>query len=361
MEMAGNKIVIVACQFERGVINAQVVFNGQGQISGLNFAPAQPADVPYNAPAYVNQSAFRETDVTVGSGEWALPGTLSIPNGAGPFPAVVLVHGSGPNDRDETIGPNKIFRDLAWGLSSNGIAVLRYEKRTKAHVSKFTPELVSKITTKEEVTDDALAAAELLRYDPDIDAKHIFVLGHSLGATLIPRIGRQDSMLAGLVVMAGMARPFEDTILDQFTYLYSLSGTLSEQQKASLDILKAQVARAKSPDLSDQTPSKDLPLGMSPAYWLDLRGYQPADVAKSLHMPILVLQGERDYQVSPIKDFEIWKNTLKDNSNVTLKLFPKLNHLFIAGEGKSTPQEYGVEGHVSKDVIDMIAQWIKKN
>lgn len=361
MEAAGHKILIVACQFERAVINAQVVFNDQGQISGLNFAPEQPAVVPYTAPAYVNQSAFHEADVTIGSGEWALPGTLSIPNGTGPFPAIVLVHGSGPNDRDETIGPNKVFRDVAWGLSSNGIAVLRYEKRTKAHGSKFTPDIISKLTVKEEVTDDALAAAELLCHNPDIDPKRIFVLGHSLGATLMPRIGRQDPKLAGLIVMAGIARPLEDTILDQITYLYGLAGTLTEQHKASLEILKAQVARAKSPDLSADTPSKDLPLGMSPAYLLDLRGYQPAEVAKSLTVPILVLQGGRDYQVSEAKDFEIWKNTLKDHANVTLKLFPKLNHLFITGEEKSTPQEYNVEGHVSKDVIDAIAQWIKKN
>ncbi len=360
MDMAGNMIVILACQFERGVINAQVVFNDQGQISGLNFAPAQPADVPYNAPAYVNQSAFHESEVTVGSDEWALPGTLSIPNGTGPFPAVILVHGSGPNDRDETIGPNKVFRDLAWGLSSNGIAVLRYEKRTKAHGKKFTPEIISKLTTKEEVTDDALAAAELLRRDPNVDPKRIFVLGHSLGATLVPRIGRQDPMLAGLIVMAGMARPFEDTILDQFTYLYSLTGALTEQQKASLEILKTQVARVKSPDLAADTPSKDLPLGMSATYLLDLRDYHPPEVAKSLNMPLLVLQGGRDYQVLPIKDFEVWKDTLKDKANVTLKLFPKLNHLFIAGEEKSTPQEYNVEGHVSADVIKEIALWIKK-
>jgi dienelactone hydrolase len=360
-EMQGYKIVIVACQFEQAVINAQVVYNDQGQISGLSITPAQPAAVPYNAPAYVNQSAFHETDVTVGSGEWALPGTLSIPNGTGPFPALVLVHGSGPQDRDETLGPNKVFRDLAWGLSSRGIAVLRYEKRTKAHGSKYTPELISKITTKEEVTDDALAAAELLRHDPSVDPGRIFVLGHSLGATLMPRVGKQDPALAGLIVMAGITRPFEDTILDQFTYLYSFAGTLTEQQKASLEILKVQVARVKSPELSLETPAKDLPLGMSPAYWLDLREYCPAEVAKTLTMPILVLQGERDYQVSPAKDFEIWKDTLKDKANVTLKLFPKLNHLFIAGEGKSTPQEYGVEGHVSKDLIDEIAQWIKKN
>src|SRR6185369_2655738 len=121
-------IVYVTCEFERASIDAKVVFSQSGQISGLFFAPAAngtPAPSPSagNLADYVNPSAFTEQDVTVGSGEWALPGTLSMPVGDGPFPAVVLVHGSGPNDRDETIGANKPFRDLAGGLASQGIAV----------------------------------------------------------------------------------------------------------------------------------------------------------------------------------------------------------------------------------------------
>ena len=359
VEREGTWIVTLSCQFEKSPVDLRVVFNQSGQIAGLNYQPAAPADMPYHPPAYVQATAFREVEATVGGGEWALPATLSMPNGAGSFPAVVLVHGSGPQDRDETIGPNKPFRDLAWGLASQGIAVLRYEKRTKAHAGQFTPEMVARITVQEEVVDDALAAVQLLRQTPGIDPGGIYVLGHSLGATMAPRIGQQDSTIAGLIIMAGLTRPFEDTILDQYTYLYNLSGAMSDGQKVELEQLKAKVRRVKDPNLSEQVPANELPLNIYPAYWLALRGYQPAEVAKSLRMRILVLQGGRDYQVTEADDFPAWQRALGGKVNATLKLYPKLFHLFIAGEGPSTPQEYLVEGHISDEVIQDITRWIK--
>lgn len=359
VERQENRIVTVSCQFEKGPMDIRVIFNQSGQIAGLN-VQLTPAASPYNPPAYVHAAAFHEVEVTVGSGEWALPGTLSLPDGAGPFPAVVLVHGSGPQDRDETIGPNRPFRDLAWGLASQGIAVLRYEKRTKVHAGQITPELRARMTVQEEVIDDALSAVQLLRQTPGIDPGGIYVLGHSLGATLAPRIGQQDPSIAGLIVMGGMTRPLEDTILDQYTYLYNLSGSMTDGQKAELEQLRAKVARVKDPNLSDQVPAKDLPLDIHPAYWLALRGYQPAEVSKSLAMRMFVLQGGRDYQVTTEGDFPAWQSALGKKSNATLKLYPKLFHLFISGEGPSTPQEYLVEGHVSDEVIQDIARWIRK-
>lgn len=354
-EMEGFHVVFVRSQFDNTVIDVQVVFNNQGLISGMNFAPQE---VKYNPPAYVDESSFNEKEVTVGSGEWALPGTLTIPNGSTSFPGLVLVHGSGPNDRDETVGANKVFRDLSWGLASQGIAVLRYEKRTKEHAQKFTPDIISKLTVKEEVIDDAILAIQLMRESEEIDSKKVFVLGHSLGATVAPRIGQQDDEISGLIIMAGITRSLEDTILDQFTYIYSLSGELSEEQKAELETLKEKVARVKDPELSDKVSAQELPLGISPAYWLDLRGYKPAEVAKTLSMPLFILQGGRDYQVLATKDFEEWKKVLKSSENVSFKLYPGLNHLFIEGEGQSTPQEYGIEGHVSPHVIKDIVSWI---
>ena len=359
VERQENRIVTVSCQFEKAPVDFRLVFNQSGQMSGLN-AQLAPAVSPYNPPAYVHAEAFHEVEVTVGSGEWALPGTLSLPDGAGPFPAVVLVHGSGPQDRDEAIGLNKPFRDLAWGLASQGIAVLRYEKRTKVHAGQITPERRARYTVQEEVIDDALSAVQLLRQTPGIAPGCIYVLGHSLGATLAPRIGQQDPSIAGLIVMGGMTRPFEDTILDQYTYLYNLSGSMTDGQKAELEELRAKVARVKDPNLSDQVPAKDLPLELHPAYWLALRGYQPAEVAKSLAMRIFVLQGGRDYQVTTKGDYPAWQNALGEKSNATLKLYPKLFHLFIAGEGPATPQEYFVEGHVSDEVIQDSARWIRK-
>jgi dienelactone hydrolase len=358
----GYQTVFVTCQFEKGALDAQVTFDNQGKIAGLHFAAHQAAGataVPYSPPAYVKSDSFQETNVTVGSGKWALPGTLTVPKGQGPFPAVVLVHGSGPNDRDETIGPNKPFRDLAWGLASQGIAVLRYDKRTKAHADLYTRDILMNLTLQEETIDDALLAVQLLRSTPEIDPQRIFVLGHSLGAMAAPRIGQQDPDLAGLILLAGPTIPLEDEILDQFTYLFNLDGTLTAPEKAYLDKIQAEVARVKDPNLSNQVPAYDLPLSMYPAYWLYLRDYHPAEVAKTLAMPMLVLQGGRDYQVSPTKDFEGWKTALADKANAVLKLYPDLNHLMIAGQGPSTPTEYEIAGHVSEEVVKDIADWIK--
>ncbi len=204
----GYQVVSVTANFEKGSLILNVVLDKDGKIAGLNMKPAQtPTPAAYQVPSYVDQGKFSEQEVTIGSGKWALPGTLTMPKGDGSFPAVVLVHGSGPNDRDETIGPNRPFKDIAWGLASQGIAVLRYDKRTKAHADLFTPEELEKITLGTETIDDAILAANLLAKTPGIDPKQIYVLGHSQGGMAAPRIGEQDPNLAGLIVLAGPGRP----------------------------------------------------------------------------------------------------------------------------------------------------------
>jgi dienelactone hydrolase len=287
-----------------------------------------------------------------------LPGTLTLPKGEGPFAAAVLVHGSGPHDRDETIGPNKPLRDLAWGLASQGIAVLRYEKRTHAHGPRLASNKES-LTIKEETIDDALLAVAELRKHKEIDAQRIVVIGHSLGATAAPQIGLRDPALAGLVLLAGNARLLEDVILDQVSYIKSLKGKLTDKDREELDDLKKQVARVKDPKLTADTKAKELPLGIPAAYWLGLRAYDQTEIASRLKLPILIVQGERDYQVT-MDDFSAWKKALASHRNATFRSYPKLNHLFMEGEGKAKPAEYEKAGHLARDVVDDLAAWIKK-
>lgn len=348
-------IVYVTCQFEKALLDTKVVFEKDNLVTGLFFVPANQA-ANYKLPAYAKPDSFIETEVTVGSGEWKLPGTLALPNGAWPFPAVILIHGSGPEDRDETIGPNKPFKDIASGLASNGIAVLRYEKRTKVYGQKMS----KSITLKEEITDDVLFALELLRQTDKIDKKRIFLLGHSLGGMTIPRLGTLDKNTAGLIILAGNTRPLEDLLVEQIKYIFSLNKEMSQKDKVSqLAALLQQTDKIKKKDYDLNTPASELPLGLPPAYWQDLQKYNQLETAKGLTQPLYILQGERDYQVTKV-DFEGWQIGLKGKSNVEYKLYPKLNHLFMEGKGKATPEEYGLEGHVSEYVVKDITNWINK-
>jgi fermentation-respiration switch protein FrsA (DUF1100 family) len=347
-------VIWVACEFEKATLYTRVVFDGEGRVTGLTFRVTGPG-AEYKAPAYVKRDAFKESEVKVGEGEWVLPGTLTMPTGDGPFPAVVLVHGSGPNDRDETLAASRPFRDLAWGLASQGIAVLRYEKRTREHGVKVAK--LKDLTVKEEVLDDALAAAALLRKTKGIDPKRVFVLGHSLGAMAAPRLGELDPDLAGLIIMASPTRPMADVLIEQLEYIASVDPT--PEQKAAVEKIKAQAAKLKDPKLSPDTPREELPLGMTVVYWLSWTDLRPAERGAKAKQPLLVLQGGRDYQ-STMEDFEGWKKALSGRKGATLKDYPKLNHLFAEGEGKAKPTEYLKESHVAKEVVDDIAAWVKK-
>lgn len=351
-------LIVAACKFQKANFDIKVFFNSSQQVAGLFFAPNTTLSV-YNVPEYANPEKFYEKEVTVGTQEWPLSGTLTIPEGEGVFPAIVLVHGTGAHDRDETIGSNKPFRDLAYGLASRGIAVLRYEKRSKQYPGKFSLRR-NTLTFKEITIDDALAAVSLLRSREKIDAEKVFVLGHSLGGTLIPRIGEQeDGDIAGFIVMAGSARPLEDVYLEQMNYMFALDGTVSPEEKTQLEKIKEQAAMVKNPALSLETPASQLPLTIPPSFWIDLRGYSPPETAKQLKQPMLILQGERDYQVT-VEDFTIWKHTLASKENITFRSYPNLNHIFVKGSGKSTPGEYQQPGNVDKAVIDDIAAWLAK-
>ncbi len=350
---AAGSAVYVTCTFDREVLLAKVVFTPEGELAGLFFQPVL-APQPLGPAAYVRPESFVEKEVTVGSGRWALPATLSVPKGAGPFPAVVLVQGSGPLDRDETLGPNKPFRDIAWGLASQGIVVLRYDKRTFAHGDLLRP-VPPGFTVKDETVDDALAAAALLRGTPGVNPAKVFLLGHSLGAELAPRIAERDPKLAGLVLLAAGTEKSEEALLRQTAYLLSLSGASPADQQKKLQEIRKEFAPLGKP--AKAVPPGTTIMGVPVGYWRDLDAYDPLAAARKLSIPMFFLQGGRDYQVPP-KEMDAFQTALSGRREATFKLYPKLNHLFIAGEGKSGPKDYAVPGHVDQEVVDGVAAWI---
>lgn len=352
LRRGGYDVVTVVCKFQEATLDTKVSFSADGKIAGLFFLP----HAVWARPSYAKPDSFNEQTLTIINGKFELPATLTTPKGDGPFPAVVLVHGSGPNDADETIGPNKPFKDLAWGLATRGVTVLRYAKRTLKYGAQSSDD-PSKLTVDDETISDARAAALVFAKEAKVDPARIFLLGHSLGAYLAPRIASGDSQIDGIVLLAGNTRPIEQLAVDQVRYLASLKGDPSEEEQKQIAAVEEAAKKIESPNLKPGDTVTFLG-GNSPAtYWLDLRDYQPLETAAQLKIPILILQGGRDYQVTPA-NFDDWKKALGGRSNATLKLYPDLNHLFIAGSGPSVPAEYNKPGHVSEEAVSDVAAWI---
>lgn len=347
-------VVVIECKFQNGLFDARIAFDREVRISNLSFRPYKELG-EWAPPAYANSDSFSEQPLVLVNGKYELPGTLTMPKGSRRFPAVVLLQGSGPQDEDETIGPNKPLKDLAWGLASRGIAVFRYTKRTQKYGVQSSDD-PAKMTVEDETMSDARAAIALVAKQPRIDPRRVFLVGHSLGAYLAPRIAAKDGRIAGLVMLAANTRPIEQLLVDQVRLMVAAAPTPDGQKQLAAveDVAK----RIESPDLK---PGENVTVlgGLIPAsYWLDLRGYQPIAVAREVKIPVLILQGGRDFQVPPATNFEEWKTALDGQSNVTLKLYPDLNHLFITGAGPSLPSEYDKPGHVDEQVIADVAAWL---
>lgn len=349
-------LVTVPLHYEKAELVAKIAVTGDGRVSGFLVQPAtQPVaeiPVPEDAP-------YIERELDVGDGGRALPGTLAMPQSASaqaPVPAVVLVHGSGPHDRDETIGPNKPFLDIARGLAERGIAVLRYGKRSRARPQDFAGR---DFTIDEETTDDAAAAVAALRGVEGVDPQRVFVFGHSQGGMLAPRIAHQAGGVAGLVLLAAPARPLLDILVEQNIRLAVLDDAkTSDAERAAIEKLKAQVRTVRSQGTDAQ--AEELPLGLPASYWRSSDVLDPVAEAQAAGLPMLILQGTRDIQVVDA-DWQRWKRGLHADEDVSFKLYDGLNHLGIAGEGEGSLAEYMQPGHVDARLIEDVAAWIEQH
>lgn len=331
------------------VLAVKVVYDLREQVAGLFFLPGDVL-APYKPPSYAAADKITERDITVGANP-ALPGTLTLPKAQGPFPVVILLHGSGPADADETLGPNKVFKDIAVGLATKGVAVIRYVKRTR-----HAPAGV--VTVKEEVIDGARAAVDLAKSDKDLDPKRVVIAGHSQGGYLAPKVAIEVPGVAALALLAAPTRPLQDSMLDQLEHLSKLDPQNADK-KALITAAKKFKAKVEDPALKPDD-AIDVPAGgvEKGAYFLALRGYQPEAEAKKLALPMLILQGDRDYQVTKI-DLDGWRKALAGKANVTIKQYSALNHLFMAGTGTPRPAEYEVPSHVDEAVVNDLAAFVK--
>ena len=353
MEQAGSTLVQVPLHFEKAELMAKFAIEGGGKIVGFMIQPAQAAAPPASAPPVAEDASFSEREVMVGGDDRALPATLALPKGDGSFPAVVLVHGSGPHDRDETIGPNKPFLDIARGLAAQGIAVLRYEKRTKARPQDFASGMFG---VDEETTNDAVQAVATLRGIDGIDPKRVFVLGHSQGGMMAPRIAAVSGHVAGLVLLAAPARSLLDIVIEQNRRLAVLDdGKTSDAERDAITAIIQQVRITRD---AATDPATKTVMGLPAGYWRSIDSVDPVAEARSVGLPMLVLQGARDIQVVDA-DWQGWRGAFHADPKVSFKLYETLNHLAMPGEGDGTLAEYQQPNHVDATLIDDVAAWIK--
>lgn len=308
----------------------------------------------HSTPKALASAAVRQLAVGVGSPP--LRATLTLPAGGGPFPAVVLVSGSGPNDDNETVGPNHPFLDIALGLAARGIASLRYDKRTRDYPASVNPQT---FTLTQEYVPDALAAIKLLRHEGSVDPRLVFVLGHSEGGTYAPLIAQRARQLAGVILMAAATESTGAALARQARYLATLPA--DSAAKAQLPALEAEAAAIDNPaTLAKDPPTTVLLGGVGPAYYLSGFRYNEVAVARSIPQPLLILQGDRDYQVTVANDLDVWLRGLRGRKGVTVVQFPDADHLFLDGSGPPTPAEYELPGHVDSRLIATIATWVER-
>ena len=332
-----------------------------------------------------------------------LPGVLTVPAGDGPFPAVILLQGSGPSDRDETIGSLKPFKDIAEGLAGQGVAAYRFDKRTYTYGAEIASDL--QFTLEDEYVEDAVNAVRLVARQEKIDPERIFVLGHSLGGSAVPAVAAaleeqassdaeeaegetasdaeeaeeetasdaeeaeeeaaseaEPAGACGYILLAAAARPIDELMREQYEFLYSLMPEDTEEEKqqkaeasAQLEEIFAELDRL---DDLDSLSGDDMVAGAYPAYWKWLAGYDIIGMAGEITRPVLLLQGEEDYQVTT-EDFAIWQEAFGEKDNWQLTLFPGLTHAFTPGEKAEGPDAYARGEKVDEAVIRAIADFVK--
>ncbi|MDP4153517.1 MAG: S-layer homology domain-containing protein [Bacillota bacterium] len=346
----GQDVVVssVACKLYN--IRETISYDSDGKPTGIwtNF-------VPKDSPK--PQSTEKWDEVSVSVGDKQLPGMLTLPRGVQKPPVVILIQGSGSSDMNEAVGtaPNRPFEDIAHGLAEQGVATLRYNKRTYQYPAGGGD------TIAYEMLDDAAAAVKLLGNDSRVDEDRIYLLGHSLGGMMAPKITADNPQIKGFISMAGSLRSLQDISLDQNKAAIAAESSLTEQQKNDLLAqVEAEIEKTKTLD----NGGTGYIMGMPTNYWKSLNAIDSMAIVKGLTVPMLILQGSADFQIYPDKDYKLWQSTLAGRNNVTFKLYDGLSHLFmpnqIPANGAPDVSVYNAQNHVDPQVITDIAAWVNK-
>lgn len=344
-------------KFEKSEVIEKIVFvekDSTNKIAGLYFNQIQ-VDNSHEIPSYINTKLFREIDTFFFSDK-KIKCKIDIPNDVSNASVVIIISGSGPNDADGTIGQNKIYRDLAWGLASKGLVVLRFEKRTRTYGRAFTKDEAKNFTIKEEYIDDGMKSIDFIKTFPEVDTNYIFLLGHSLGGTVISEIAKHKVGVAGLIHLACGYRNLEEIIINQLEYLHTL-----DSFNVNSEYLKSakQQYNYQTKYLDENSPSDSLLMNLNAKYWLSLKKIDYKNNLLDFNKRIYFGFGSKDYQVTQIEN-DGFRTLLQGKRNVSFKTYDGLNHLFMKQEGVPSPQSYNIKSFVSSELIDDLHSWIFK-
>ncbi len=297
-----------------------------------------------------------------------LAGTLTIPLGKGPFPAALLIAGSGPHDRDEALMGHKPFLVLADYLTRRGIAVLRSDKRG---IGKSSGDYATATTA--DFASDAEVGAAYLRSRPEVNAARVGLIGHSEGAIIAPMVAARDATIAFIVMMAGTGVPGDQVIEEQAKLIEEASGVGSADvekhaaaEKALLDQVKAgadeatleKAMRASMEGLGEGQTHAQVKMLVSP-WFRHFLTFDPATALRSVQCPVLALNGSKDLQVAPEQNLPAIRKALTDGGNQHFEIveMPGLNHLFQTAK-TGIPSEYGeIEETMAPAAMEKIAEW----
>lgn len=356
----GSEAAVITLRFETAAIDSRIFFIDD-KVAAIHFVPSESLVINFVPPPYADSSLFSEEPFTVGRGDFALPGTLCIPNETGPHPLIILVSDMGPQDRDSTVGAVKPLRDLAWGLATLGVASLRYEKRIRLYATRIDRR---RLTFRDEIVEDAAVAIRKIHADPRFHDSPLFVLGHGLAGQVMPEIiarsggFMRSSPVAGAVMMAPAARPLPETLVDYLTVIAGEDGRTTYDEKSAIRRLAASFKTML------ESRNRDHPsvMGIRYTYLKALTNYDTLGEAAGLKIPLWIVHGGRDARVSAEIDHELWREAMggdaSEDNRVRVQLYPKLNHAFVAGEGLALPSEYAEPAHVAEAFVVDLAAWI---
>ncbi len=354
------------------------------------FLPALDALQPLASTAEAEDVPYIQEDVTFDNGDVTLAGTLTLPEGEGPHPAVVLVTGSGPQDRDESLAPVaaiKPFRLIADHLTRNGIAVLRYDDRGAGEsTGDFTTSTIQDFAT------DAAAAIDFLASREDINAEQIGLIGHSEGGLVAAMLGSGDTDLAYIVALAGPGVIGRDVLLVQNERLLAAQGATDEQIQLQIEFLQQAYPLIDRQDWAAletllretiTTQMEQLPEGERPPadalgdaqlaltvqaqlsnlqspWFASFLNYDPQPDWTQIDIPVLAIFGGKDVQVDAEQNAPAVEAALEQGGNEDYKVivYPDANHLFQQAETGGF-DEYGtLEQTFIADLLPDITEWI---